>query len=158
MAHRLASEIVGFAMIFGLVAAAGASLLYFVGADIESSSLAGESIINQKISRIAESLRVIRTYALDGDPMSWGVEIVNTGQNSIQITGIHYLTGDQTISKEGCSTMTKIGGAGSASCTIDTRVITDMRFTPVFDPQPDRLAGIIIVTDAGNTFRLFGDE
>lgn len=142
-------------MVFGLIAAASASLLYFVGTDIESTTSANESIINQKISRISESLRIIRTYTInENDLISWGIELVNTGLDTIHITGIHYLTNSQIISKTDCSTMTKIGNADSDPCTIKTNVLTDVRFTP----QTDHLAGIIIITDAGNMFRLLENE
>lgn len=160
MAERLVSEIVGFAMIFGLVSAASAPLLYFVNSEIDSANNANESIIGQKISRIAESLRVIRTYdVLESTTPSLGIEVVNTGFSNIRITGIHYLVSEQVISENGCATMTKVRSQQNVdACTIETNVITDMHFTPKLANKTHNSIGIIITTTAGNVFTLVEHE
>lgn len=146
-------------MVFGLVAAAAAALLYFVGDDIASTASAGESIIDQKISKISESIRIIRTYVHDqGGTTSWGAEIVNTGLGDMRITGIHYILDGSIQSESGCATMTIAGSGGSLPCTISTGVVADMRFTPALDPRPPEPPGIIITTAGGNAFRVFGVE
>ena len=152
---RLASEIVGFAMILALISGVGASLIYFMGAEIDSSRSTSESVVRQKISKISESLRIIRTYSpAGGGADTWGIEVVNTGSSDIRIAGIHYLLGGRVISKDGCDTMEIVGPAGARPCVIGPGVITDMRFTPGAPAGADGSVDIVVETASGNAFAL----
>ncbi len=162
MRARLASEIIGFAMLFGIVSAAGAALLHFVGEGLDSAGEAGESIIRQKISRLGESLRVIHSSAPEADaPSAWTarVEIVNAGDADIEIAGIHYVYADTVISDAGCSTMQKVTAQDHAgACTLPAGEITDMRFSPTLGAGHDgEDVGILLVTEPGNVIRLVGE-
>ena len=141
-------------MVFGLISAVGTSLFYFVGTEIDSASRTNKSIVEQKISKISESLRVIRTYDIDSDARSWGVEVVNTGLAEIKIVEIHYFAGDHHIRQVGCATMEMVPSDNTRPCTIMTGVLVDMRFGPTLNDNTHETLTIVIVTAAGNTFSL----
>lgn len=155
---RLASEIVGFAMVSGIVAASGASLLYFVGNDIDSTAGASESAVRQKMDQISESLRIVRTYYIPNSNSAWGVEIVNTGLEEIKITRVHYIIGGQPVTVDGCTTMSKQTSAETDPCVIRAGQIVDVRFSLPRNPPSGSLESIIVSTHAQNTFRLFNNE
>ena len=162
MRARLASEIVGFAMLFGIVSAAGAALLHFVGEGVESASEAGESIMAQKISRLGESLRVIRSGVQgEAEQETWAarVEVVNAGDTDVEIAAIHYSYAGTVVSDAGCATMQKLAAQdGVGACTLPAGEITDMRFGPSLgDAHNGEDVGILLVTGSGNAVWLVGE-
>lgn len=161
MRARLASEIVGFAMLFGIVAAAGAALLHFVGEGLESAGMASESATRQRISRLGETLRVIRAEAPESaapSPWTARVEAVNAGDTDIVIDAVHYSHGGAITSAAGCATMQKVGAAGDAGdCALAAGTLADLRFSPA--PEAGIAGdgvGILVVTRAGNAIWLVG--
>jgi len=158
---RLASEIVGFAMLFGIVAAAGAALLHFVGEGLESAGVASESAMRQRISRLGETLRVIRAEAPESAaPAPWTarVEAVNAGDSAVVIDGVHYARGGAIAASAGCETMQKVGGAGAGgACALEAGMLSDLRFSPAPDAgiSGDGV-GVLVVTRAGNAIWLVG--
>lgn len=159
--ERLASEIVGFAMLFGIVAAAGAALLHFVGEGLESAGEASESAMRQRIARLGETLRVIRSVAPESaapSPWTARVEAVNAGDSDIVVDAVHYSHGGTVTSMAGCATMQRVGGAGDGgACVLAAGMLADLRFAPGQDAGiSGEGVGVLVVTRGGSAIWLVG--
>ena len=160
-AARLASEIVGFAMLFGIVAAAGAALLHFVGEGLESAGEASESAMRQRISRLGETLRVIRSEAPESaapSPWTARVEAVNAGDSDMVVEARHSSPGGTITSTAGCATMQRVGAPGDGgACVLAAGRLSDLRFSPAPSAGISGDAvGILVITRGGNAIWLVG--